>query len=84
MVPDEATSEVRLALLPLSLVKALFELTWSLRAFDYGSVPVGAMPGLGEPGGRALAEAASRVLDRAARHLDTGLRSYFSGLAALA
>jgi uncharacterized membrane protein len=84
MVPDEALWEVKVALLLLIFVNAFFELTWSLRQFNYSSILVGAMPGPGQPGAEAQAEVASRVLNRAARHFNTGLRSYYFGLAALA
>jgi uncharacterized membrane protein len=84
MVPDKVVWEVKIALLLLIFVNAFFELTWALRAFNYGSILVGAMPNPGEPGGETEAEAASRVLNRAARHFNTGLRSYYFGLAALA
>jgi uncharacterized membrane protein len=84
MVPDEALWEIKIGLLLLIFVNTFFELTWALRAFNYGSILVGAMGDPGEPGGKAQAEAASRVLNRAARHFNTGLRSYYFGLAALA
>jgi uncharacterized membrane protein len=84
MVPDEALWEVKIALLLLIFVNTFFDLTWALRAFNYSSILVGAMPNAGEPGGERQAEAASRVLNRAARHFNTGLRSYYFGLAALA
>jgi uncharacterized membrane protein len=84
-VPSEAAWEVKIALLLVIFVNAFFELTWALRQFNYGSILIGAMPaGAPGPAGLAQAEAAARVLNRAARHFNTGLRSYYFGLAALA
>ncbi|MGG5809546.1 DUF599 domain-containing protein [Falsiroseomonas sp. CW058] len=84
-VPDDAAWETKIALLLVIFVNAFFELTWALRQFNYGSILVGGMapPGSG-PVGEAQAGAAARVLNRAARHFNTGLRSYYFGLAALA
>jgi uncharacterized membrane protein len=82
-VPDEIAWEVKIALLLVIFVNAFFELTWALRQFNYGSILVGAMPA--EPAeGLADADAAARVLNRAARHFNDGLRSYYFGLAAFA
>jgi uncharacterized membrane protein len=84
-VPSEAAWEVKIALLLLIFVNAFFELTWALRQFNYSSILVGAMPmRSAEPADLAQADAAARVLNRAARHFNTGLRSYYFGLAALA
>jgi len=84
-VPSEAAWEVKIALLLLIFVNAFFELTWALRQFNYSSILIGGMPSPGDgETARAQAEAAARVLNRAARHFNTGLRSYYFGLAALA
>ena len=84
-VPSEAVWEIKIGLLLLIFVNAFFELTWALRQFNYGSILVGAMPSAHEDtAGAAQADAAARVLNRAARHFNTGLRSYYFGLAALA
>lgn len=84
-VPSEALWEIKIGLLLLIFINAFFELTWALRQFNYGSILVGAMPSRpGDPEGPPQAEAAARVLNRAARHFTTGLRSYYFGLAALA
>lgn len=83
-VPSQLLWEIKIGLLLLIFVNAFFELTWALRQFNYGSILVGAMPGAADPAGPAQAEAAARVLNRAARHFTTGLRSYYFGLAALA
>jgi uncharacterized membrane protein len=83
-VPTEVAWEVKIALLLVIFVNAFFELTWALRQFNYGSILVGAMPARDDPHGPAQADAAARVLNRAARHYTTGLRSYYFGLAALA
>ena len=84
-VPTEAAWEVKIALLLIIFVNAFFELTWALRQFNYSSILLGAMP-VGAAAARGLpqAEATARVLNRAARHFNTGLRSYYFGLAALA
>jgi uncharacterized membrane protein len=81
--PDEIAWEVKIVLLLLIFVIAFFELTWALRQFNYGSIVIGAMPAGGEAG-KADADAAARLLNRAARHFNDGLRSYYFGLAALA
>jgi uncharacterized membrane protein len=83
-VPSEALWEMKIALLLVIFINAFFELTWALRQFNYGSILVGAMPASTDPDGPAQADAAARVLNRAARHFTTGLRSYYFGLAALA
>jgi uncharacterized membrane protein len=83
-VPSQLLWEIKIGLLLLIFVNAFFELTWALRQFNYGSILVGAMSGAMDPEGPAEADAAARVLNRAARHFTTGLRSYYFGLAALA
>ncbi|WP_368416621.1 DUF599 domain-containing protein [Falsiroseomonas sp.] len=83
-VPSQLLWEIKIGLLLLIFVNAFFELTWALRQFNYGSILVGAMPSAADPDGPAQADAAARVLNRAARHFTTGLRSYYFGLAALA
>ncbi|WP_270936678.1 DUF599 domain-containing protein [Falsiroseomonas oryzae] len=84
-VPSEVAWEIKIGLLLLIFVNAFFELTWALRQFNYGSILVGAMPPAADgAAGLPQAEAAARVLNRAARHFTTGLRSYYFGLAALA
>jgi uncharacterized membrane protein len=82
-VPSQLLWEIKIGLLLLIFVNAFFELTWALRQFNYGSILVGAMAGAADPEGPAQADAAARVLNRAARHFTTGLRSYYFGLAAL-
>jgi uncharacterized membrane protein len=85
VVPDEVAWEIKIALLLVIFVNAFFELTWALRQFNYGSILLGAMPSAPESdAGLAEADATARVLNRAARHFTTGLRSYYFGLAALA
>jgi uncharacterized membrane protein len=84
-VPSQLLWEIKIGLLLLIFINAFFELTWALRQFNYGSILIGAMPSEpGDPDGPPQAEAAARVLNRAARHFTTGLRSYYFGLAALA
>jgi uncharacterized membrane protein len=74
--------EARVLLLLLIFVRAFFELTWALRQFNYGSILIG---GLGRtPAAVPAAEIAAEVVNRAARHFNTGLRAYYFGLAVLA
>jgi len=74
--------EVRILLILLIFVRAFFELTWALRQFNYGSILIG---GLGRtPAAVPAAEIAAQVVNRAARHFNTGLRAYYFGLAVLA
>jgi uncharacterized membrane protein len=85
MVPDEVAWEVKIALLLIIFINAFFELTWALRQFNYSSILIGGIPtGAATPATIAQADVAARVLNRAARHFNTGLRSYYFGLAALA
>jgi uncharacterized membrane protein len=60
----------------------LLLLIWALRQFNYGSILLG---GMGQDD-KAVPQAlvAARVVNRAARHFNTGLRAYYFGLAALA
>lgn len=74
--------EMRIGLLLLIFIRAFFELTWALRQFNYGSIVVGTIGAGREHLPRA--EAAAEVLNRAARHFNTGLRAYYFGLAGLA
>ncbi len=77
--------EMKIGLLLVIFVNAFFELTWALRQFNYSSILVGGLPtDPRDEHGLLLADAAARVLNRAARHFNTGLRSYYFGLAALA
>ncbi|MBP0493196.1 DUF599 domain-containing protein [Pararoseomonas indoligenes] len=74
--------ETRILLILLIFVRAFFELTWALRQFNYGSILIG---GLGRtPAAIPAAEIAAEVVNRAARHFNTGLRAYYFGLAVLA
>jgi len=83
-VPDQALWEVKIGLLLIIFINAFFELTWAMRQFNYASILVGAMPLGAAAEGLAAAAVTARVLNRAARHFTTGLRSYYFGLAALA
>jgi uncharacterized membrane protein len=84
-MPEEAAWEAKIALLLVIFVNAFFALTWALRQFNYASILVSGIPAGPPDAARiAQAEAAARVVNRAARHFSTGLRSYYFGLAALA
>ena len=74
--------EARVLLILLIFVRAFFELTWALRQFNYGSILIGGLGRTAEamPAARIAAE----VVNRGARHFNTGLRAYYFGLAALA
>ncbi|WP_424133989.1 DUF599 domain-containing protein [Roseomonas chloroacetimidivorans] len=73
--------EARILLILLIFVRAFFELTWALRQFNYGSILIG---GLGRTQAAIpAAEIAAQVVNRAARHFNTGLRAYYFGLAVL-
>ncbi|WP_338662210.1 DUF599 domain-containing protein [Pararoseomonas sp. SCSIO 73927] len=80
--PTEGGWEARVLLLLVIFVRAFFELTWALRQFNYGSILIG---GFGRtPAAIPAAEIAAEVVNRAARHFNTGLRAYYFGLAVLA
>ena len=73
--------EARVLLLLVIFVRAFFELTWALRQFNYGSILIG---GLGRTDAALpAADIAAEVVNRAARHFNTGLRAYYFGLAVL-
>jgi len=80
--PTDSAWEMRIVLLVVIFIRAFFELTWALRQFNYSSILLGGL-GLG-PRHQPAAEVAARVVNRAARHFNTGLRAYYFGLAALA
>lgn len=79
---DETLWEIKIALLLLIFINAFFQLTWALRQFNYTSILVGGLPR--DPGAENAAIAVARLANRAARHFNSGLRSYYFGLAALA
>jgi len=82
--PDPGLWEMKVALLILIFVGAFFELTWSLRQFNYTSILLGGF-GQGETEVNLRhAAVAARVANRAAIHFNAGLRAYYFGLAALA
>jgi uncharacterized membrane protein len=84
-VPDVVAWEVKIALLLIIIVNAFFELTWALRQFNYASILVGGLPhGAPDTQAEHQAEMAAQMLNRAAEHFTTGLRSYYFALAALA
>ncbi|WP_439577228.1 DUF599 family protein, partial [Elioraea sp.] len=75
--------EIKIGLLLLIFVSAFFELTWSLRQFNYCLIIVGGIGPTADAAAFAQAEIAARVANRAARHFNTGLRAYYFGLAAI-
>jgi uncharacterized membrane protein len=85
--PDAAIWELKIALVGVIFVAAFFELTWSLRQFNYCSIViagVGAPSDSPPPAEQQQAEIAALVANRAARHFNNGLRAYYFGLAAVA
>ena len=80
--PSTGGWEARVLLLLVIFVRAFFELTWALRQFNYGSILIGALGRT--PAAIPGAEIAAEVVNRAARHFNTGLRAYYFGLAVLA
>jgi uncharacterized membrane protein len=81
---NPALWEVKVALLIVIFVNAFFELTWSLRQFNYTSILIGGIGGPGDARNLRLAEIAATVANRAAIHFNSGLRAYYFGLAAIA
>lgn len=79
----QALWEIRVGLLLLIFVAAFFELTWSIRQFNYCLILVGGVGPAADEAAFAQAEIAARVANRAARHFNTGLRAYYFGLAAI-
>lgn len=81
---DPVAWEIRITLLLVIFVRAFFELTWALRQFNYTSILVGGMATARDPHAMLDAEMAAKVVNRGARHFNSGLRAYYFGLAALA
>lgn len=79
----QALWEIKIGLLLLIFVSAFFELTWSLRQFNYCLIIVGGVGAEADEAAYAQAGIAARVANRAARHFNTGLRAYYFGLAAI-
>jgi uncharacterized membrane protein len=82
--PDPAVWEIKIALLIVIFVTAFFELTWSLRQFNYTSILIGGIGNAADAASLRHAEVAATVANRAAIHFNSGLRAYYFGLAALA
>jgi uncharacterized membrane protein len=76
--------EIKIGLLLVIFTSAFFELTWSIRQFNYCQIIVGGVGREADEAAYAQADTAARVANRAARHFNTGLRAYYFGLAALA
>lgn len=81
-VPDEVMWEIKIGLLVVIFINTFFELTWALRQFNYTSTLVMGMPQ--DLAAIDQAEVAARLANRGARHFNSGLRSYYFGMAALA
>ncbi|WP_291298527.1 DUF599 domain-containing protein [Elioraea sp.] len=81
---SEGLWEIKIGLLLVIFMAAFFELTWSLRQFNYCQIIVGGIGREADEAAFAQAETAARVANRAAKHFNTGLRAYYFGLAALA
>ena len=83
-VPHDVAWEVKIALLLLIVVNAVFALGWALRQFNDGLILPGAMPVAADDSDPRPADAAARLVNRSAQHVNKGLRAYHVGLAALA
>lgn len=83
-MPSAALWEIKIGLLIVIFIQAFFALTWSIRQFNYCQIIVGGIGLEADASAFARAEMAAKVANRAARHFNTGLRSYYFGLAALA
>ncbi len=81
-VPDEVMWEIKIGLLVVIFINTFFELTWALRQFNYTSTLVMGMPQ--DPAAMDQADVAARLANRGAKHFNSGLRSYYFGMAALA
>ncbi|MCI5049139.1 MAG: DUF599 domain-containing protein [Rickettsiales bacterium] len=76
--------ELKLFNLMVIFVYAFFKFTWSLRQYNYSCVLVGAAPYADEKNSyEDYADKAGNLLTNAASHFNTGLRSYYFGMAAI-
>ncbi len=76
--------EIQIGLLIFVFIYAFFKFTWSLRQFNYASTVIGAVAhsNAGEEKEND-ARVAARVANRGALHFNSGIRSYYFGMAAL-
>jgi len=82
--PDPVRYEIQVMSLMVVFVYCFFKLTWSLRQFNYASIALGAIPHVNEDeNADAVADVAARVANRGARHLNSGIRAYYFGVALL-
>jgi uncharacterized membrane protein len=71
----------KLGLLILVAVHALFRFTWALRQLNYFIALLGSIPRQGD---ELVGDAAAEVLSHALGAMNSGMRAYYFGLAALA
>jgi uncharacterized membrane protein len=83
LVGSDASSMIalKIGLLILVAVHALFRFTWALRQLNYLIALVGALP---REGDSVMADAAAEVLSNALAAFNSGMRAYYFGLAAVA
>ncbi len=76
--------EMQISLLIFVFIYAFFKFTWGLRQFNYASTVIGAVAHANtEEEKEEDAMVAARVANRGAYHFNSGIRSYYFGLAAL-
>ncbi|MEW5727947.1 MAG: DUF599 domain-containing protein [Pseudomonadota bacterium] len=80
------TFETKVVLLATVFVYAFFQITWSLRQFNYCCILIGAAPPTtaGDAEKDAYAAQAARLQGLAANSFNRGLRAYYFALAMLA
>lgn len=92
VVTDPYVWVIKTVLLLCIFIFAFFKFTWVLRQFNYATVLIASAPTY-QDGDQNMDEArkankyamkAATMLSNAARHFNTGIRSYYFGLAALA
>jgi uncharacterized membrane protein len=79
--------EAKQLLLMGILIYAFFKFAWAFRLSHYGSIMIGAMPEAGAQDGeecRRHAERTARLIGLAGEHSNSGIRSFYHAIAALA
>ena len=86
---SHSDNPLKIGLMLVIMIYAFFAFTWSLRQYGFVSVLIGAAPipkqsTLSLTQREAYAQASAKVLDRAGKSFNHGLRSYYFTLAILA
>lgn len=78
--------EVKQLLIMSIFVYAFFKFAWAFRLSHYAAIMIGATPNYGESGEDCLshAERTARLIGLAAGHSNSGIRSFYHAIAALA